>query len=72
MTQSFPLKFNDHLERSKDRYRQSDIVFDFKTARVFSTGSIIMQCGRSAGKQKLTAVLVQRSVCSLPSSKFKA
>ena len=29
MTQSFPLKFTDHLERSNvDRYRQSDIVFD--------------------------------------------
>ena len=59
MTQSLPLKFTDHLERSNaDRYRQSDIVFDFNIARVCPTGSITMQCGLSGGKQKLTVILV--------------
>ena len=59
MTQSFPLKFTDHLEQSNaDRYRQSDIVFDFNTDRMCPTGSITMQCGLSGGKQKLTVILV--------------
>ena len=45
LTQSFPLKFTDLLERSTaDRYRQSHIVFSFKTARMCPTGSIPMLC----------------------------
>ena len=59
LMQSFPLKFTDRLERSSaDRYRQSDIVFDFKTARMYPTGSITRQCSISEGKQKLTVILV--------------
>ena len=59
MTQSFRLKFTDHLEWSiADCYHQSDIVFDFNIARMCSTGSITTQCGLSGGEQKLTVILV--------------
>ena len=41
---NFPLKFTDRLKRSSaNHYRQSDIVFDFKTARMYPTGSITRQ-----------------------------
>ena len=59
MTQTFPLKFTNHLERSNaDGYCQSNIVFDFNTARMCPTGSITTQCSLSGGKQKLTVILV--------------
>ena len=41
LTQSFPLKFTDHLEWSNtDHYHQSYIVSVFKTAHMYLTGSI--------------------------------
>ena len=36
-------------------------VSDFKTARRCLTGSIILQCGLSAGKQKFSLILVKRN-----------
>ena len=56
MTQSFPLKFTDqHKQSNADHSR--DIVSDFSTGHMCLTGSITMQCGLSAGKQKLTVIL---------------
>ena len=68
LMQSVPLKFTDHLERSNaDRYRKSDIVFDFKIAHMCHTGSITMQCGLQQVNQKLTIILVYSGVvCRLP------
>ena len=46
LTQSFLLKFTDHLEWSNaECYRQSNIAFDLKIARMCPIGSITMQCG---------------------------
>ena len=62
MTQSFPLKFTNHFQRSNaDGYRQSDIVFDFETTCMCTTGSTTIQSGLWAGKQKLTVILVWQS-----------
>ena len=59
MMQSFLLKFTNRLKRrNAECYRQSDIVFDFKIARMCPTESITMQCALSEGKQKLTVILV--------------
>ena len=59
LTQSFPLKFTDRFEWSNaDCYCWSDIVFELKTACISLRGSITMQCGLSAGEQKLTLILV--------------
>ena len=42
--QSFHLKFIDRLERSNaDHYHQTDVVFDFKTACMCTTGSVTMR-----------------------------
>ena len=58
LIQSFPLKFTDHLAQSNtDRYLQNN-TFDFQIAHICPTGNITMQCGFSAGKQKLTVILV--------------
>ena len=52
----FPLKFNHRHEHSNaDSYHQSDIVSDFKTAQ---RCLVTLQCGFSAGDQKLTVILV--------------
>jgi len=61
LTQFFPLKLTNGLQlNNADHYRQSDIVFDFKTAHMSLIGSIALQSSLSAGKQKLTVILVKR------------
>ena len=48
----FPLKFTDRLKWSDaECCHQSNIVPDFKNARMCLTGSISLHCGLSAGKQ---------------------
>ena len=63
----FPLKFTDCLERSKQTVNVRAII-DFKTARRCLTGSIILQCGLSAGKQKFSCSGV---VCHIPLNEFR-
>ena len=62
LMQSFPLKFTDQL-------KQSGIVSDFKITHTCLTGSINLQCVLSAGRQRLTVILVSRVVCRLLSTR---
>ena len=57
--QSFPLKFTDRLERSNaDHYHQTDVVFDFKTACMRTTGSITIRCCILIVEQKQNGNLI--------------